>query len=466
MTRDRPAPGRYRRVRALWPDHLGLARGKVLDAGVLESAEPGTGHALAVFSLGLHREMTPYDGSGVLEGLPDLRAVFDPAAVRPGWPPARDTGIVVADLEAGSAPLARAPRQVLKNAVARFTADDLVPVVGIELEAFLLRPVPAPDDAATAPGLSYLPLRTPGHQVYGAGPLADPAGVLDRVLEAADGAGIVVESFHAEYDDGQFELTLRKKEALAAADEAFLFRLMAREVAASAGFHLTFLGKPFTDRGGSGLHVNLSLEAGAASGAGRDSERAALGQSPAHRNRFDDPAGPDGMSALAWQAVAGLLRHHRALAAVLAPTVNAYRRLRPAQMSGYYANWGHDHRGCAIRIPPERGPAARLEHRLADGACGPHIAVAAVLAAARLGIERGEEPPPEETADCLATPSRAEPVAEDLGAALLDLEADGDLSAALGEDFVRMHCAVKRDEWARFRAHTSDWELREYLPNL
>ena len=460
MTRDRAAPGPYRRVRALWPDHLGLARGKILDAGVLESAEPATGHALALFSLGLHREMIPYDGSGVLEGLPDMRAVFDPAAVRPGWPPAEGTGVVVADLESGGAPLARSPRQVLKNAVARFSAADLRPVVGIELEAFLLRPVPAPDEPAAPPGTAYLPLSTPGHQVYGAGPLADPAGVLDRVLEAADAAGIVVESFHGEYDNGQFELTLRKKDALAAADEAFLLRLLAREVAASAGFHLTFLGKPFTDRGGSGLHVNLSLEAPEASGA------APSGPPPARRNRFDDPEGPGGMSETAWRAVAGLLRHHRALAAVLAPTVNAYRRLRPGQMSGYYANWGHDHRGCAVRIPPERGAGARLEHRLADGACGPHIAVAAVLAAARLGIERGEAPPPEETADCLATPSEAEPAAEDLGAALRDLEADRELSAALGEDFVRMHCAVKRDEWARYRAHTSDWELREYLPNL
>lgn len=475
MTSDPAAAGPYRRIRALWPDHLGLARGKILDAGVLESAEPGTGHALALFALGLHRDMTPYDGSGVLDGLPDMRAVFDPAAVRPGWPPARDTGVVVADLETGGAPLARSPRQILKNAVARFTADDrnplnppsnprLNPVVGIELEAFLLRPVPAPDDPAAPPSLSYRPLPTPGHQVYGAGPLTDPAGVLDRVLEAADAAGIVVESFHGEYDNGQFEFTFRKKDALAAADEAFLFRLLAREVAAAAGFHLTFLGKPFTDRGGSGLHVNLSLED--AADPGTASGAAAAEPSPPRRNRFDDPEGPGGLSALAWQALAGLLRHHRALAAVLAPTVNAYRRLRPAQMSGYYANWGHDHRGCAVRIPPERGPAARLEHRLADGACGPHIAVAAVLAAARLGIERGEEPPPEETADCLATPSRAEPAPEDLGAALRALEADAELSAALGEDFVRMHCAVKRDEWERYRAHTSDWELREYLPNF
>ena len=125
------------------------------------------------------------------------------------------------------------------------------PVVGIELEAFLLKP----DGEG-----GFQAVHTPGAHVYGSGPLMDPGGVMEAVLAAADRCGIVLESFHSEYDDGQFELTLGKNDALAAADEAFLFKLLAREVAAERGYHLTFIGKPFSDRGGSGLHVNLSLE--------------------------------------------------------------------------------------------------------------------------------------------------------------------------------------------------------------
>ena len=419
----------HRRIRALWPDHLGIARGKVL----LPSAA-ATGHCLASFTLGLDREMHAYRDSGIHEGLPDMRAVFDPAAAREGW--SEGIGVVVADLERDGRPLERSPRQILRTAVSRMKAGR--PVVGIELEAFLLEP-----DGAGGFG----PIRTPGSHVYGSGPFTDPGGVMDAILAAGDRAGITVESFHSEYDDGQFELTLGKKEALEAADEAFLFRLLAREVAAGRGFHLTFAGKPFTDRGGSGLHVNLSLEADGA-------------------NTFDDPEGEAGLSDHAWKAVAGLLRHHRGLAGVVAPTVNAYKRLRPGQLCGYWANWGHDHRGCAVRIPPERGAGARIEHRLADGACGPHLAVAATLIGARLGIERGEGPPPEETEDCLESSSSEVPVADDLARALDDLEADADLRAAFGEDFVRMHVAVKRAEWERYRAHTTDWEKREYLPYL
>ena len=425
------ARGDFRRIRALWPDHLGLARGKLLLPGAA-----ATGHCLATFALGFDREMQPYPDSGLHEGLPDMRAVFDPAAVREGWSPG--TGVVVADLVRDEGAVERSPRRILRRAIGELEADGRRPVVGIELEAFLLEPVAAG---------GFAPVRTPGSHVYGAGPLMDPGGVMDAVLKVAGSAGIPIESFHSEYDDGQFELTLAKKDALAAADEAFLFKLLAREVAAERGFRLTFVGKPFTDRGGSGLHVNLSLEADG-------------------RNLFDDPAGPAGMSEIAWTALAGLLRHHRGLAGVVAPTVNAYRRLRPGQMSGYWANWGHDHRGCAVRIPRERGAGARLEHRLADGGCGPHLAVAAALFGARLGISRGGLPPPEETEDCLERSSTETTVADDLARALDDLEADADLVAAFGEDFVRMHLAVKRAEWERYRSHTSDWETREYLPYL
>ena len=421
----------FRRIRALWPDHLGLARGKVL----LPSAA-ATGHCLATFALGFDREMDAYPGSGLLEGLPDMRAVFDPASIRQGWHPG--VGVVVADLEAGGKPLERSARHILKRAIAAHEADGRRPVVGIELEAFLL----TPDGEG-----GFSPVATPGSHVYGSGPLMDPTGVMDAVLDIADRAGIVLESFHSEYDDGQFELTLGKKDALAAADEAFLFKLLAREVAAERGHHLTFIGKPFSDRGGSGLHVNLSLEEGG-------------------KNVFGDPDGEGGLSRLAWSAVAGLLHHHRGLAGAVAPTVNSYRRLRPGQMSGYWANWGHDHRGCAVRIPLERGEGSRVEHRLADGACGPHLGVAATLLAARLGIERELEPPPEETGDCLEGSDTEVTVAEDLGRALDDLEADQDLAAAFGEEFVRMHVTVKRREWERFRAHTTDWEKREYIPYL
>jgi glutamine synthetase len=69
--------------------------------------------------------------------------------------------------------------------------------------------------------------------------------------------------------------------------------------------------------------------------------------------------------------------------------VNAYKRLRPAQLSGYWANWGYDHRGVTVRIPHSRGKATRIEHRMGDGAANPYLATAAVLQAALMGVQKG-----------------------------------------------------------------------------
>ena len=82
-----------------------------------------------------------------------------------------------------------------------------------------------------------------------------------------------------------------------------------------------------------------------------------------------------------------MLAHHEGTAAIAAPTVNAYKRLLPDMMNGYWANWGHDDRTVAIRISPERGPSTRLENRVPDGATNPYLAAAALLHACRFGVE-------------------------------------------------------------------------------
>jgi glutamine synthetase len=426
---------RFDRLRVLWPDHLGLARGKYVPARL---AERGARHCTGVWALGYNREMEPGTaGSHYYDGLPDMVARFDPAAIRPGWEDA--TGVVVADLEENDQPVAVSPRAALRRAVAAWAERGCSPVVGIELEAYLLEP----DGAG-----GWRPLDTPGAFVYGTGAAVDPGGVISEIWAAADRAGVPVEAINSEYDTPQFEFTLSCTDALRAADDAFLFRVLAREVASRHGLLCTFLGKPLSGQGGSGLHVNLSL-------AGPDG-----------RNLFDDPGADHGVSDLARQCVAGLLAHHEALAGLLAPTVNAYKRLMPGNLAGCWANWGYDHRGVTVRIPGERGRGTRLEHRMPDGAVVPHTAVAAVLQAALRGVTEQPGLPPAETGDGLERVDTERCVPPDLAAALDVLEADKALCAAVGADLVAQHVAVKRAEWQRFRQATTDWELREYLPFL
>jgi glutamine synthetase len=388
---------------------------------------------VALFSLQLNREMIPFPGAHH-ESFPDVEARFDLDQVRPGWE--RDTGVVVASITKDGVPIELAPRSILERVVGDWQAAGYQPMVGLELEAFLFEP----DE-----NRGWRPIHTPGSYVYGTGTAVDPSGTIEEIMDTAHAMGIELESVNSEYDDGQFELTLRYGEALQAVDDAFLFRVMAREVAAKRGYLLAFMGKPITERGGSGIHVNLSL-------LDRDGS-----------NALADEAAHDGLSPLAKQCIAGIVNDHVSMSAIVAPTVNAYKRLKPASLNGYYANWGYDHRGVAVRVPPTRGMGTRLEHRLADGATAVHTAAAATLLAALRGVTHELECPPAETKDCITDVDADVAVPADLGAALDALERDKDFVEAFSPAYVEGFLAVKRAEWERYSAHTTDWELAEYL---
>lgn len=423
----------YKRIRALFPDHHGLARGKYLP---IRQAEHGTRHCITLFALAFDRTMVPAPGSRLLEGLPDCDLEFSMEDVRPGWEDA--TGVVVGDLSFHGSPLSISPRHTLRRAIADWEALGYTAKVGIELEAFVMQP----DGKG-----GWTEWHTPGAYVYGTGPAVDPTGLLDEIMTTADHCGLPIESINSEYDTPQFELTLTYGNALEAVDNIFLFKLMAREIATKHGLLLTYMGKPFADRGGSGFHVNLSLEKNG-------------------QNAMHDPKAKDGLSRLAHQCIAGMIEHFEATAALCAPTVNAYKRLRPAQLAGYWANWGYDHRGATVRIPYERGKATRLEHRMSDGAANPYLATASVLQAARLGVEAKLTPPAPEEQDCLEHQSTTRHVPDNLELALNALEANEAFVNAIGTDLVGQFVAVKRAEWDKFTAAVTDWELKYYMPFL
>lgn len=431
----------YDRIRVLWPDHLGLARGKYLPT---HRAAEGTAHCAAVFSLGYDRSMIPAPGSYLLDGLPDVVATPELDRIHPGWEDDH-TGVAVADLTFEGEAYPYSARYALAQAIRAWEDLGYRPKVGIELEAYVLQP----DGQG-----GWERWSTPRSMVYGTGKGSDPTGVIDAITRTAWACDFRLESINAEFDESQFELTLEYDDAMAAVDDAFLFRILAREVALEHGLDLTFLGKPFVGIAGSGVHVNFSLA---------DQHGA---------NAFDDPTGDDGLSDLARGCIAGLVSHHRGLAALCAPTVNAYRRLQPGEINGYWANWGLEHRGAANRIPGARGRGTRIENRIGDGAMNLHLGTAAVLQAARLGVRDQLDCPPAETGDGFETVNTDVSVASNLAAALADLTADQSLVEAVGTEICANFVANKEAEWERYLAavgdnvdgdQVTDWELAEYL---
>jgi glutamine synthetase len=432
----------YDRLRVLWPDHLGLARGKYLPWRI---ADRGTAFCIGTYLLDYRRNILDVDIGVDPTGLPDLDAHYDLADVRPGWEP--DTGVVVADLDFRGEPYVASARHALRRAIADWNELGFHPRVGIELEAYLLEP----DGEG-----GWRQYDTPSSVVYGTGVMADPRGVIAEIMRRSEASGLAVETINAEFDYPQWELTLEYGEALESVDRIFLFKELARETAYEHGLRLTFLGKPIPEKAGSGTHINVSLAT-----------------VDGHNALFDKGAS-DGLSTLARQCIGGMLAHHRGLAALCASNVNAYKRLQVASLSGLFGNWGYDHRCAAVRVPAHRGESTRLEHRMPDGAANPYLAAAAVLQAARLGVVDSLSAPEPEAGDGIESVNTDVRVAEHLGAALDDLEADSALVDAVGPGVVANLVSIKRFEWASYcESHPewtptigefTDWERDWYLP--
>ena len=218
-----------------------------------------------------------------------------------------------------------------------------------------------------------------------------------------------------------------------------------KELAARAGLIATFMGKPFNDQGGSGFHLHLSLD--------EDGENAFAGMD---EGELKPPAS---------YVVGGILEHASALMAVLAPTVNAYKRIVPDSLAPTHANWGHDNRTAFVRVPVERGTRARLEVRAGDGSANAHLITAAVLAAGLDGLERQIEPPTAVRGDAYHA-GTGRPLPRTLTAALDALEADTVLAGSLGAGLVDAFVTLKRYEAKRFDAYVTDWEVEEYAAHL
>ena len=171
------------------------------------------------------------------------------------------------------------------------------------------------------------------------------------------------------------------------------------------------------------------------------------------------------MSPLAHQAIAGVLAHAPGLAALLNPTVNSYKRFGPDTLAPWLIDWGLDNRSAMLRVPPERGGGSRMEVRLGDATANPYLIIAAVAAAAYLGI-RGQAELGAPLEGYGYDPSAAPMLPKTLPAALDALEADTELTEVLGAYFVRSFLTYKRNEVDRFERFVTDWEFREYAYHL
>jgi len=427
-------------VRVGYADIIGTERGRdVLVNRFSRTVADGIAFCRSVFGTTPIGDVVDIEG-GLTAGLPDVVAFPDLATLAPvPWEPG--VAHCIADVfNPDGTPSQQSPRQLLKSVVNRFAELGMRPIVGPELEFYVLER----DEAAPTGWKRY---GEATGNVYVSGRKGDPENVLLRSLRSLSGYGLDVVAANHEFSSGQFEINLWHSEALDAADRAFRFKSAVKELGRQEDKLATFMAKPFNDAGGSGFHLHFSTW---------NEDEAAL---------FDDPDDEFGLSKTARAAIAGVLAHAPALAAVANPTVNSYKRFGPDTLAPWLIDWGLDNRSAMVRIPPERGRAARLELRLGDATANPYLIIAGLLTAAYLGIRDGLDAP----APLVGygyDPSKAARLPGDLGSALDALEADSDFAEVLGPDFVATFLDYKRNEIQRFAQWVTDWEFREYAYHL
>jgi glutamine synthetase len=426
-----------RTLRVEFSDFHGVIRGKAVSIDRLPHiVEEGLHFALPTFALDLAGNVAMGTGLADEVGYCDMTALpdLDTFMVLP-WE--AHTAKVTADLYLNDQPLPLAPRGILKRVVAAYHEIGLEPVIGNELEFFLLR----------ENGSGWDPYCNKPSMVYTINPMVDPDNFLGKLRDTMREMDMANLACAHEFFAGQYEINLGHGKAVESADRTSNFKQMVKEMAAQAGIRATFMAQPINGSGGSGYHQHLSLV-----------------DRQTGENRCYDANDKYGLSELARQFIAGQLAHAPAMMAVLAPTVNSYKRYQPFTFAPYYVVWGLDNRSTYIRIPPERKGGTRVENRTADGCANPYLVSAANLAAGLDGIKRGLDAGKPFLGDAYQmTGEEGYPlVIQKLEDALTALEQDEFMLQTLGSGFVQAYLAVKRQEAERFRKYVTDWEINEY----
>jgi glutamine synthetase len=395
-----------------------------------------------------------FDGSSV-EGFAriqesDMRLVadIDTYAVLP-WtlPELRRARIFCEIFQPDGQPFPGDPRGTLKHILERLAKRGWKYNVGPEPEFFLFRGGNGQEN------IHPVPHDVGGYFDFSANDEA--VRVRTELMDALEGMGLDVETGHHEVALGQHEIDFRFDDALRTADNVLTLKYTVKAIAAQHGLIASFMPKPIFGINGSGMHVHQSLF---------DLQG---------NNLFSDHNDSFHLSQLAYNFIAGQLVHARALAAIVAPTVNSYKRLVPGYEAPVYVGWAQINRSALIRIPrwsAGREQSTRAELRFPDPSSNPYLAFTAMLAAALDGIDNKLKCPKPlnqvNVYELTEEERRKLGVTElpgSLDEALRELEADKVIRDALGVEIYETFKRAKREEIADYQMKVSDWEVERYL---
>jgi glutamine synthetase len=433
------------------PDLYGRLVGKRITGHFFLDEVAAHGMHVCDYLLACDMEMDPTPGYAFTSwdtGYGDLHATPDLATLRrAAWLPR--TALVLCDASRDDhAPVAVAPRSVLRRQLARAAERGLHPQMGSELEFFLFR-----DDYEAARAKRYVELAHTGRYVEDyhilSGTFAEP--VIGAIRAALDASAIPVEFSKGEWGPGQHEINLRYAPALEMADRHVVYKQAAREIAQAQGCSLTFMAKFDHRLAGSSLHIHSSLARADGSPAFGEAGSALAGTPVTAPELFRFWLG-------------GQLAHAREIALLLAPTVNSYKRYQAGTFAPTGIAWSYDNRTAGFRVVG-RGSSLRVECRIPGADANPYLAYAALIAAGLDGIERRLDPGPAFRGDVYRA-AELPRIPHTLPEAIRAFEESAFVRGALGDEVVQHLLHFARTEQAAFEHVVTDFERHRYFERI
>jgi glutamine synthetase len=433
-----------RTIRVAAADLNGQARGKRIPTRYADKVvEDGTRFPMSVLNLDIWGEdiddsplvFDSGDKDGVLKpterGFMPMPWLDAPTALLPIWMFHED-----------GRPYEGDPRHALRAVLDRFKARGLTPVCAVELEFYLI------DDSGRNLQVPVSPRsgkRRKAAETLSIRALDQFDTFFTDLYDACEEMDIPADTAISEAGLGQFEINLMHcDDALRAADDAWLFKMLVKGMARKHGFAASFMAKPYEDYSGSGLHVHFSV----------------LDQDG--KNVFNN--GTDQGTDMLRHAVAGCLKAMPGSALIFAPHSNSFDRMVPGAHAPTGISWAYENRTSAIRIPSGAPAARRIEHRVSGGDVNPYLMLAAVLGAAINGIEDGEEPPAPITGNAYAADLPQIP--GDWKSAIDAFEASPEIARIFSADLIRNFVLTKRQELHYMQELTPTEQVTIYLDTV
>lgn len=427
-----------RDVECLFPDISGYPRGKLMPAQRFAAgAELRIAQAIPMQAITGEYSYDPI----FPDADPDVRLVLDDRTLKQvPWSSVPRAMAIHDCVELDGSPCIFAPRTLLKTIVERYAALGLTPVVAPEIEFYLTAPNANPADPLIPPTVRGGRPEV-GQSAYSLNMLNELAPFWDEFRSALLQLGIDGDTWIHEAGLTQYEINLMHGDPIAVADQAFLFKYAAKEIALKHNLNAVFMAKPIAGEPGSSMHLHQSV----VDSAGHNIFSAANG----------------GESPLFRHYIAGLQHYMPDLMLLFAPYINSYRRFVKGSQAPVNLHWGYDNRTAGLRVPQSPPIARRVENRIAGADANPYLVIAASLAAGLAGIEdqlNPTEPITESGYDHSHDLPRCYEVAYER---LMASEHSGRL---LGDDFIWAYASVKEVEYQSYLREISAWERRFLVP--